>query len=187
MKQFVLFILTLALSLSLSSIVSAQKINYTITATLNDNDNSLDGFLDAAYTNNSSDSIYFLWFNIYPNAFKSDRTAFSEYMLNKGRTDFYFSKPAERGYINRLDFRSGDNILKMEDHPQYIDIVKVIFDEPLPPAATRKITTPFHVKLPYNFDGIGFRGSEYDLKYWYPAVAAYIKPLTNLDSSSNSQ
>src|SRR5689334_16528923 len=108
-----------ALLILFSFKTQAQPLpQYSITATLNDKDNSIDGFLSVDYTNNSSDSLYFLWFNIYPNAFKSDRTAFSEYMLSKGRTDFYFSKPAGRGYINRLDFRSGDNILKIEDHPQ---------------------------------------------------------------------
>jgi hypothetical protein len=181
LKQVVIFIFTL----SLSFFASAQKINYNISATLNDKDNSIDGLLTVNYTNNSSDSIHFLWFNMYPNAFKSDRTAFSEYMLSKGRTDFYFSRPADRGYINRLDFRSGDNILKIEDHPQYIDVVKVIFEKPLAPGSSKNITSPFHVKLPYNFDGIGYRDPQYDLRYWYPAVAAYVKPLTNMDSSSN--
>lgn len=164
----------------------AQRLpQYTITVALNDSDNSLDGFLTVDYTNNASDSIRFLWFNIYPNAFKSDRTAFSEYMLSKGRTDFYFSAPSDRGYINRLDFRAGENILTTEDHPQYIDIVKVVFDQPLAPGHSKKISTPFHVKLPYNFDGIGYSNGQYHLKCWFPAVAEYVKPLTSVDSISN--
>ena len=176
---------TLSLSVSLSHFAVAQKAAYNIAATLNDNDNSIDGFITLDYTNTTSDSIHFLWFNIYPNAFKSDRTAFSEYMLDKGTTAFYFSDQNQKGYINRLDFRSGDNILKTEDHPLYIDIIKVIFDKSLAPGASKKITTPFHVKLPYNFDGIGYKWMQYDLKYWYPAVAEYIQPLTDAGSSSN--
>jgi hypothetical protein len=164
----------------------AQRIpHYSIAATLNEKDNSLDGFLTVDYTNNTADSVRFLWFNIYPNAFKTDRTAFSEYMLSKRRTDFYFSNPGDRGYINRLDFRSGDHVLKTEDHPLYIDVIKVVFDEALPPGTSKAITTPFHVKLPYNFDGIGYNDNRYDLKYWYPAVAEYVKPLTSADSTSN--
>jgi hypothetical protein len=186
LKQIVLSILTLTVSVSLSFFASAQKIKYSITATLNDKDNTLDGFLTADYTNSSSDTAYFLWFNIYPNAFKSDRTAFNEYMLSKGRTDFYFSAPSDRGYINRLDFRSGDNILKTEDHPRYIDIIKVVFEKPLAPGDSKKISTPFHVKLPYNFDGIGYNDKEYLLRYWHPAVAEYVKPLTTVDSTSNA-
>jgi hypothetical protein len=182
LKRYILF----ALFFIFCSFLRAQRIpQYNISVTLNERDNSLDGNLTVEYTNNSKDSIHFLWFNIYPNAFKSDRTAFSEYMLDKGNTAFYFSDQSQKGYINRLDFRSGDNILKTEDHPLYIDIIKVIFEEALAPGGSKKITTPFHVKLPYNFDGIGYKGLQYDLKFWYPAVAEYIKPLTNADSSSN--
>lgn len=181
MKHAVIFIFTLTLSI----FAFAQKVTYNITATLNEKNNSIDGFLALDYINTTSDSIRFLWFNIYPNAFKSDRTAFSEYMLSKGTTAFYFSGQSEKGYMNRLDFRSGNNLLKMEDHPLFIDIIKVNFDKPLAPGQSKNFTTPFHVRLPYNFDGIGYKNQQYDLKYWYPAVAEYIKPLTDAASSSN--
>lgn len=170
----------------LSAEAQQNKIKYTITASLNHPDRSIDGFLKADFTNNSSDSIHYLWFNLYPNAFKSDRTAFSEYLLDKGRTDFYFADQSKRGYINRLDFRSGDNILTTEDHPLYIDVFKVYLDKPLAAGKSVQVTTPFHVKVPFNFDGIGYAGGEYKLRYWYPAVADYVKPLTNADSSSNA-
>lgn len=183
MKEIVL----LFLFFSIFFCVQAQKNNlkYNITASLNDRDNSINGFLELNYTNNTSDTLHYLWFNIYPNAFKSDRTAFSEYLLSKGKTDFYFADQQKRGYINRLDFRSGENILKTEDHPLYLDIIKVLLDKPLVPKGALVITTPFHVKLPYNFDGIGYKYPQYNLRYWYPAVAEFIRPLTNADSSSN--
>jgi hypothetical protein len=75
--------------------------------------------------------------------------------------------------------------LKTEDHPLYLDIIKVLLDKPLAPKGALVITTPFHVKLPYNFDGIGYKYPQYNLRYWYPAVAEFIRPLTNADSSSN--
>lgn len=164
----------------------AQQLpRYDINVSLNNRTRSLDGLLKVVYVNNSSDSLDYLWFNIYPNAFKSDRTAFSEYLLSKGRTDFYFSDEKLRGYINRLDFRSGDNVLRIEDHPQYIDVIKVHFDKALAPGDSITITTPFHVKVPHNFDGIGYYNGMYTLRYWYPAIANFVKPLTNADSSSN--
>ncbi|HUQ65416.1 MAG TPA: hypothetical protein VM101_04645 [Flavitalea sp.] len=167
--------------------VNAQKTNlkYNISVSLNDKEHALDGFLQLDYYNTSHDTLRYLWFNIYPNAFKSDRTAFSEYLLEKGRTDFYFAGKDRRGYINRLEFRSGVNILRTEDHPLFLDIIKVLLERPLSPGGSVMITTPFHVKLPYDFDGIGYIFPEYHLKYWYPAVAEYIKPLTTADSSSN--
>ena len=68
-----------------------QKADYKIDVTLNDIENTLDGFEIINYTNNSPDTLYFIWFHLWPNAYKNDRTAFSEQLLQLDRTDFYFS------------------------------------------------------------------------------------------------
>ena len=44
------------------------------------------------------------------------KSAFSDQLLENGRTNFYFSNNEERGYINRLDFRADGRSLKTEDH-----------------------------------------------------------------------
>lgn len=172
---------------------SAQEIPYYhVKVRLNPKDATLDGTLNVHYINNSLDTIRFLWFNLYPNAFKNDRTAFSEYMLNKGRTDFYFAPERNRGYINRLDFRSGNEILETQDHPLYIDVIKVLLRKPLAHGEAVDISTPFHVKVPFNYDGIGYNKGEYSLRYWYPAVARseptpltdknyFYQPIANFD------
>ena len=165
--------------------IAQQRPRYQIDATLNDRSRTLDGVLKVKFTNNTSDSVAYLWFNLYPNAFKSDRSAFSEYLIDKGRTDFYFSDQNKRGYINRLNFRVGDQILKVEDHPLYIDVVKVILASPLAPSDSVVITTPFHVKVPYNFNGVGYSDGTYILRYWYPAIADTVMPYTSTDKSSN--
>src|SRR5579859_1742077 len=128
-----------------------QRVDYTIDVTLDDREKSLDGFVRMEYTNNSPDTLAFIWIHCWPNAYKNDRTAFSEQLLGNGRTDFYFSDKQQRGYINRLDFRADGQEAKMEDHPQYIDVIKVVLPKPLPPGGHTTLTTPFHEKLPYNF------------------------------------
>ena len=128
-----------------------QQVNYKIDITLNDVDNTLDGFVKMEYYNNSPDNLYFIWMHIWPNAYKNDKTAFSEQLLINNRTDFYFSNKEQRGYINRLDFKINGVTAQTEDHPQYTDITKIILPEALAPGARIIITTPFHVKLPYNF------------------------------------
>ena len=150
-----------------------QQTDYTIDVSLNDVEHTLYGFLKLQYTNNSPDTISFIWFHLWPNAFKNDRTAFSEQILQNGRTDFYFSSKEERGYINRLDFRINNTILKTADHPLYIDVVKVLLSDPLPPRSTVEITTPFHVKIPKNFSRGGHTGRSYQITQWYPKPAVY--------------
>ena len=150
-----------------------QQTNYILDVTLNDTDNTLDGFEKLTYTNNSPDTLHYIWFHLWPNAYKNDRTSFSEQLLRNGRTDFYFSNKEQRGYINRLDFKVAGVAAKTEDHPNYIDVVKVILPKPLPPKANITITTPFHVKLPYNFSRGGYNKQTYQLTQWFPKPAVY--------------
>jgi peptidase M1-like protein len=150
-----------------------QQVNYIIDVTLNDRERTLDGFLKIQYHNQSPDTLSFIWFHVWPNAFKNDGTAFSEQLLGNGRTDFYFSDQEQKGYINRLDFRVNGAEARMEDHPLYIDIIKVVLPTPLPPGGLITITTPFHEKLPYNFSRGGFRDKGFQITQWYPKPAVY--------------
>jgi hypothetical protein len=152
-----------------------QQVNYKIDVTLNDTANTLSGFVDIEYINQSPDTLSFLWIHLWPNAYKNDKTAFSEQSLTAGQTQFYFSKNEEKGYINRLDFKTAGNTLLIEDHPLYIDVVKMILSEPLAPGHTTNIKTPFHVKLPYLFSRMGHVEQHYVIAQWYPKVAVYDK------------
>ncbi|HVG41760.1 MAG TPA: hypothetical protein VM888_09130, partial [Chitinophagaceae bacterium] len=82
-----------------------QKADFTIEVSLNDKDHTLDAFEKITYTNNSPDTLTYIWFHLWPNAYKNDKTAFSDQFLENGSTTFYFSDKKDRGYINRLDFK----------------------------------------------------------------------------------
>jgi hypothetical protein len=152
-----------------------QKTDYKIAVTLNDADNSITGFEQINYYNNSPDTLQFIWLHLWPNAYKNDRTAFSDQLLENGRTDFYFSPENKKGYINKLSFKVGNLNAVTEDHPQHQDIVKLLLPQPLAPGKMIKIETPFHVKLPYNFSRGGHVEQSYQLTQWYPKPAFYDK------------
>jgi len=162
-----------------------QRVNYSIDVSLNDQEHSLNGFESIEYFNNSPDTLRFIWFHVWPNAFKNDRTAFSDQELEHGSTQFYFSDREDRGYINRLDFKVDGVTADMEDHPQYIDIIKVVLPTPLAPGNSVHIETPFHVKIPRNFSRGGHSGQSYQITQWYPKPAVYDKkgwhPIPYLD------
>jgi hypothetical protein len=150
-----------------------QQANFIIEVSLNDIEHTLDGFEKIEYINNSPDTLHFIWFHIWPNAYKNDRTAFSEQLLVNDRTDFYFSNKQQRGYINHLDFKVNGNTAKLQDHPQYEDIIKLLLPTPLAPKQKITITTPFHVKLPDNFSRGGHVKQSYQVTQWYPKPAVY--------------
>ncbi len=162
-----------------------QQVNYQIDVTLNDRDHSLDGFEKIEYINNSPDTLHFIWFHCWPNAYKNDKTAFTDQSLENGSTRFYFSSKEEKGYLNKLDFKVNNITAATEDHPEHIDIVKLILPAPLPPGGKIGISTPFHVRLPYNFSRGGHEGQSYQATQWYPKPAVYDSkgwhPMTYLD------
>lgn len=184
-KLYLIIVLGMLRLVAMSQDYWQQELQYTIDVTLNDQQHSLDGFLKLKYVNHSPDSLPFIWFHLWPNAFKNDQTAFTQQTLENGRTDFYFSSREDKGYINRLDFRVDNEILKTEDHPRYIDIIKVYLPAPLAPGASTMITTPFHVQLPKNFSRGGHVGNAYQITQWYPKPAVYDRfgwhPMPYLD------
>jgi hypothetical protein len=174
MKKYLLFIISLVLAVTTARTQSwQQKVNYSIDVTLTDSTHSLDGHIRIQYINHSPDTLSFIWIRCWPNAFKNDRTAFSEQLIRNGRTDFYFSDKSRKGYLNRLEFRVDGQLARMEDHPQYIDVIRVILPNPLPPGDSATLTTPFHVQLPDNFSGNGYHQGVYQVTQWYPKPAVY--------------
>jgi hypothetical protein len=179
--------LLLACSLQLTALSQywQQKVDYTIDVSLNDKEKTLDGFEKIIYTNNSPDTLQFIWFHLWPNAYKNDKTAFSDQALESGNTAFYFSNQEKKGYINRLDFKVDGVTSKTEDHPQHIDIIKLVLPKLLLPNQQITITTPFHEKLPFNFSRGGYDGESFQVTQWYPKPAVYDKngwhPMPYLD------
>lgn len=150
-----------------------QQVSYVIDVSLNDKEKTLDGFEKITYVNNSPDTLAYIWFHLWPNAYKNDRTALSEQLLQNDDTRFYFSGKEQRGYINRLDFKVNGATAKTEDHPQHIDITKLLLPTPLLPGQQVTITTPFHVKLPYNYSRGGYDKQSFQVTQWYPKPAVY--------------
>jgi hypothetical protein len=150
-----------------------QQADFTIDVKLNETEKTLDGFEKILYTNNSPDTLHFIWFHVWMNAYKNDQTAFTDQQLRNGNTKFYFSNKEEKGYVNRMDFKVDGASARTEDHPQHIDIIKLILPTPLLPGQKTTITTPFHVKLPFIFSRGGFTGNHFNITQWYPKPAVY--------------
>jgi hypothetical protein len=82
-----------------------QEVNYSIDVSLNDTEHTLDAFESIEYINHSPDTLHYIWFHLWPNAYKNDKTAYTDQSLENGNTKFYFSSKEEKGYINKLDFK----------------------------------------------------------------------------------
>jgi hypothetical protein len=63
-----------------------QEVKYTIRVALHDKSHELQAFETITYTNNSPDTLSFLLFHLWPNAYSGNNTALAEQLLRtKGK------------------------------------------------------------------------------------------------------
>lgn len=150
-----------------------QKVDFRIEVLLDDRSHMLRGYETISYRNQSADTLRFLYIHLWPNAYRGDRTAFAQEQIRLRKKDFYFASESERGFIDSLQFRTGQYILDWSYTDESEDIARVELANPLPPGDSLLIHTPFRVKLPALFSRMGHREGAYYITQWYPKPAVY--------------
>ena len=149
-----------------------QEVNYKIDVTLNDKAHSIKGNINIEYINNSPDTLSFIWFHLWPNAYKNDNTALNKQMSGD-KESVKKRKKLDKGYIDSLNFMSAGSPMRIEPDPDFIDVIKLWLLAPLPPGKRISISTPFFVKIPGYFSRLGHVGNSYMISQWYPKPAVY--------------
>ncbi|QIL38599.1 M1 family metallopeptidase [Pedobacter sp. HDW13] len=174
-------ILTLILSFISLSIFAQegywqQHLTYNIDVTLNDTEKSLTGAETIVYKNNSPSTLEFIWFHIWPNAYKNETTALFQQLKNDPSRKKKLSKYTY-GNLEDLSFKINGAAAKTEAHPnpQYIDIVKVLLPSPLKPGDSITINSDFKVKLPSYFSRSGYAETQFMVTQWHPKPAVFDK------------
>ncbi len=140
MKRYLIILfLTLSSATFAQEAYWQQRLTYNIDVTLNDKDKSLTGFETIVYKNNSPTSLDFIWFHIWPNAYKHDSTALFLQLKNDTSRVKKMSK-VSYGSIEGLDFKVNGKTAVVEPHsnPRYIDVIKVKLPEALKPGDSRQ-------------------------------------------------
>jgi hypothetical protein len=150
-----------------------QSLRYEMHVKFNPAEKSLEAQMKLRYVNHSPDTLSLIWFHVWPNAYRNDRTFYSEQLLENGDTRFYFSSKDQKGYLNSLNFRVNGSLAKFLDHPEYIDVIKLLLPRPLQPGDSIQIDASFHLRIPYSFNGNGYRAHHFEMRNWYPEPAVY--------------
>ena len=163
-----------------------QEVRYAIQVKLNDVSHELNAFESVEYFNHSPDTLRFLIFHVWPNAYSNNNTPLAKQLTEmKGRSELFHDENL-KGYIDSLDFKVNDERVRWQLKPEQPDVCTLILNEPLLPGDSISVTTPFHVKLPKGVTSrLGHLGESYQISQWYPKPAVYDRngwhPMSFLD------
>jgi hypothetical protein len=187
MKRIILSVLiVIGLQLTAFSQYWQQQVDYKIDVSLNDKNHTLKGFLKLDYTNNSPDKLDFIWFHLWPNAYKNETTAYAKQIFrDKAEGRKRWKEMKDKGSIDSLAFMVDGLKAKTVADPVNIDIVKLLLPKTLNPGEKFTITTPFFVRIPTYSSRSGHLDQSYMICQWYPKPAVYDKkgwhPIPYLD------
>ena len=152
-----------------------QDVHYTIKAELNDSTDIIDGTEQLTYYNNSPDTLTYVYFHLYQNAFQPG-SYLDDLTKNNGVTPHY-SKYEQEKLGTVVDYMKNDGVvLKMElDNT----ILKVYLSKPL--YSNSSVTFDMHFKTYYGngdsrrrmktFSTFGFK--HFDGVQWFPKMSVY--------------
>ena len=163
-----------------------QNVAYKIEVALHDELHELSASEKVYYTNNSPDTLQFLYFHLWPNAYSNNKTQLAKQLFMQKGKEKLFDDPELRGYIDSLNFKVNDLSVHWDYLPNQTDVCKIMLNTPLLPGKKIIISTPFHVKIPKGVTSrLGHIEQSYQISQWYPKPAVYDKngwhPMSYLD------
>jgi peptidase M1-like protein len=150
-----------------------NRADYDLEATLDTSKTTLHGKLRLRYTNNSPDTLRFIWMQMEQNAFK-DKSLNSFIFPQESR---FGARGFEGGDIverfDQLTTRAGATKAAVKTRVEGT-MMKVDLAEPLAPGKTATFDVAWHFLIPeHGADRMGRDGALYELAQWYPRVAVY--------------
>lgn len=148
-----------------------NRADYDIAATLDTASKTLTGTMRLRYTNNSPDTLRFVWMQLEQNAFREG--SLNSYIFPQESR--FGARGFEGGFVvDRFEQRLGAaRASKLELRPQET-VMKVDLAEPVAPGRTATLEVAWHFQVPeHGADRMGRDGALYELAQWYPRVAVY--------------
>jgi hypothetical protein len=151
--------------------------DYTMTASLDPKAHTLHGQATITWRNTSVVSVHELWFHLYLNAFKNERSLFLRAPGGSGRgtspvTDWGFIdvKTLVARELDGVDLWPGADRYSPNDADDQTDI-RVPLPRELPAGATLTLDVEWDARLPNVVERTGFAGDFHMVAQWFPKLA----------------
>ena len=144
-----------------------QRADYTITATLDTAARAVSGSVTIRYTNNSPDTLHFVWLQVDQNLYRPG----SKGSVINPADSRWGARNFQGGYaIQRLTVDGRAQAPKVDDTMMRVDL-----DRPIAPrGGTATIAMDFSFNVPeHGSDRMGRDGALYEIAQWYPRMAVY--------------
>jgi hypothetical protein len=151
-----------------------NRADYDLKGTLDTATKSVSGEMTLRYTNNSPDTLRYLWMHLEQNAFRKNSLSSEVY--------------AQGSRWNPGNFEGGDILTRVDEvlgasgARRHVPItiregetmMKVPLSEPLAPGKTATLEMSWHFTVPqHGADRMGRDGALYEIAQWYPRMAVY--------------
>ena len=150
-----------------------QHISYDIKVSLDVEQHMLFGCEKLTYLNYSPDTLIYVWFHLYPNAYKDEHSIFAREEEDRGINDFFYIRESDRGNITLDTIRIGDTHLQWKYKDGDETEMKVLLPRGLVPGDSINFSMNFTVKIPRFISRLGHYNLHYEMTQWYPKIAVY--------------
>jgi hypothetical protein len=155
----------------------SKVASYDIEAKLDTSTHRVTGHETIHFVNRSSVQLNELWFHLYLNAFKNDKTLFLRSPFGAGRSG---DKAHEYGYVDvkKLSLVGGDGAdlwpnrdRHSPNDPDDETDLRLPLPSPIEPGASLSLELTFEDQLPEIVERMGYSGSFHFLGQWFPKLA----------------
>lgn len=191
MKSMKLFIALLTIWMAMTALLPGQEIKdplqYEIWVTLDPAQKMLHGRETIQWTNTTQDTVPDIWFHLYWNAFKNEKSALMTEVLHDKPTGTFHGdtrvKDGDWGWIDVEKIRltdgtdlSGAMQFMTPDEPRHADdqtVMRVKLPQPLLPGETLSLELNFRAKVPKTVRRSGYYHNGYFIGQWFPKPGVY--------------
>jgi hypothetical protein len=159
---------------------AARVADYSISARLDPEKKELTGRERLAWRNPSRDSVSELWFHLYLNAFRNNRSTFNIESGGQLRGDYI----PEDGWgwtdVTELKLADGTDLLPAmtfehpdDDNADDRTVSRVVLPRPVPPGGEVELDIAWTASLPKVYARTGYFEDFYAVAQWFPKIAVY--------------
>jgi len=135
--------------LILWSLALQAQVSHNLKAEWDPEERKLNVQQHIAYTNSSSDTLYYLILNDWNHAYSDKNSPLGRRFSDEFVRIFHLAKERERGATEQLTLMDGNELFlnwtRLEKHP---DLIKINFREPLPPGESIQLKATYFSRIP---------------------------------------